>query len=188
MKIIGISGSSRIKNTNFMLKTVLEATGLDYELINLKDNNIHPCLNCKSCHNTFECAQKDDMQPLYQKLIEADVIVLGSPTYFDNVTGIMKNFMDRCLPFYFSRKLEGKKVVVLAVGGFKNLVDLDENGVCAWCENDNACARTVLRCIDSLKFFSNQLDMNVVGEVYAIHGDPTARKNELIEIGRSLVK
>ena len=157
MKILGISGSSRIKNTDFMLRIVLDATGLDYELIRLKDKNIFQCLNCKSCHNTFECVQKDDMQPLYQKLIEADVVVLGSPTYFDNVTGIMKKFMDRCLPFYFSRKLEGKKVVVLSVGGFKNLVESDKNGNCASCENDNACARTVLRCIDSLKFFSNQL-------------------------------
>ncbi len=171
-----------------MLKTVLDATGLDYELVNLKDKNIHPCLNCKSCHNTFECVQRDDMQSLYQKLIEADIILLGSPTYFDNVSGIMKNFMDRCLPFYFSEKLKDKKVVVLAVGGFKNLVDLNKNGVCAWCEKEDACSRTVLRCIDSLKFFSKHMGLNVVGEAHAIHGDPAIIKSELIKIGKSLVK
>ena len=184
MKIIGISGSSRVKKTNLMLKTVLDATGAEYELVNLKDNNIRACLNCKSCHKSFVCAQKDDMQLLYPKLIEADIIVLGSPTYFDNVSGIMKNFMDRCLPFYFSRKLEDKRVVVLSVGGFE--LDLDENGECKWCKEGEACSRTVLRCIDSMKFFSNHLGMNVVGEVYAIHGDPTTRNDELIELGKKI--
>lgn len=187
MKILGISGSSRHKNTNFMLKTFLDATGSDYELVLLKDNNIRPCLNCKSCHDTFKCAQNDNMQSLHQKLIDADVVVLGSPTYFDNVTGIMKNFMDRCLPFYFSRKLEGKRAVVMTSGGFSSLVDLDQDGACMWCKDDDACIRTVSRCLDSLKYFSNQLGMNIVGEVYAIHGDSAVKRNELIDAGKQLM-
>jgi multimeric flavodoxin WrbA len=184
---LGISSSSRVKSTNFMLKTILDATGMSCDLINLKDKKNNPCVNCQSCHSTSKCVQEDDMQLMYQKLMEADTILLGSPTYFDNVSGIMKNFMDRCLPFYFSRKLEGKKVVVLSVGGFKNLIDLDENGECVWCKRDNSCTKSVSRCIDSLKFFANQLGMNVVGEICAIHGDPEIRKNDLIELGKSLV-
>ncbi len=45
-KIVGISGSPRNKNTNCMLKTVLDATGSDYDLVLLKDKNIKPCKVC----------------------------------------------------------------------------------------------------------------------------------------------
>jgi len=188
MKLLGISGSARNKNTNFMLKTVLDATGANFEIIDLKDCKINPCLNCRFCHKTFECTQKDDMKKLYLKLIETDVVVFASPTYFDNVSGIMKHFMDRCLPFYFSRKLENKKAVVLSVGGFKNLVKLDKNGNCVWCKTDNACKKTVRRCINSLKFFANQLGMKVIAEEYAIHGDSTRIENKLVKIGKSLIE
>jgi multimeric flavodoxin WrbA len=186
MKILGISGSPREKNTDYMLKTVLDAAGEGHELVNLKDFDIKPCLNCKACHQSFACAQQDGMQALHAKLVEADAIVLGSPTHFDNVTGIMKNFMDRCLPFYFSRKLEGKRVVLVAVGGFKNLVDLDSDGSCVWCKQDDACARTVRRCTDSMRYFTDHLGMVVVGEVHAIHGDPAACENNLIGLGKAL--
>lgn len=188
MKLLGISGSSRIKNTDFMLKTLLKATGLDYDLINLKDHHILPCLNCKSCHKTFACAQKDDMQPLYQKLIAADIIALGSPTYFDNVTGIMKNFMDRCLPFYFSKRLATKKIVLLTSAGFGEYIEYDKNGGCEWCKNGNECENSALKCIDSMKYFSEILGLKVVGSLQAIHGDPAARKNELIALGKNLAK
>ncbi|MCK4892137.1 MAG: flavodoxin family protein, partial [Candidatus Pacebacteria bacterium] len=53
MKAIGIVGSPRMKNTYNMTKTVLEATGVDYEIILLKDKNIKPCNDCRNCHKTF---------------------------------------------------------------------------------------------------------------------------------------
>lgn len=186
MNILGISGSPRVKHTATMLKIVLDATGAEYELVHLKDYTIRPCLNCKFCHKAFACAQKDDIHILHKKLVEADVIVFGSPTHFSNVSGIMKNFMDRCLPFYFSRQLEGKRVVILTVGGYGSMIERDENGQCVWCASDNPCARPVLRCLDAMRFFAGHLGMNVVGELYAIHGDPSAREKELIELGKSL--
>lgn len=102
-----------------MLRTVLDATSCVYELILLKDKNIKPCTACKGCYHSHKCAVKDDMQELYYKLSKADIIVLGSPTYFDNVTALMKTFIDRCLPLYLSEKLKGKKVALVSVGNFK---------------------------------------------------------------------
>lgn len=169
-----------------MLKTVLDATGAEYELVHLKDHTIRPCRNCKHCHKAFACAQKDDMQELYQKLIEADAIVFGSPTHFSTVTGIMKNFMDRCLPFYFSRQLEGKRAAILTIGGYGSLIERDEGGNCVDCVKDNACVRVVSRCLDSMRYFAGHLGMDVAGELYAIHGDPSAKEKELIELGKRL--
>jgi len=188
MKILGISGSSRIKHTNYMLKTLLDATGADYELINLKDRKINSCQNCKSCHKSFECVQKDDMQEIYPKLIEADVIVLGSPTYFDNVSGIIKNFMDRCLPFYFSKKLANKKVVLLASAGFGEYVEYDENGECAWCKDGNECENSALKCINSMKYFSEILELKVIGSIHTFHGNPKTKEVELIKLGKNLIE
>lgn len=156
MKILGISGSSRIKHTSYILKTLLDETGTGYDLINLKDKSIRPCTNCKACHKTFKCVLNDDMQEIYSMILDADVVVLGSPTYFDNVSGIMKNFMDRCLPFYFSEGLKNKKVVLLAMGGFKSLVEYDEDGNCVWCKNGNECDESVFwAALNVSKYFLN---------------------------------
>ena len=65
-KIIGISGSPRDKNINYMLRTVLNASGSDYELILLKDKDIKPCNACGGCWKSHKCIVKDDM-PRIQK-------------------------------------------------------------------------------------------------------------------------
>ena len=93
--IIGISGSPRDKNTNYMLKTVLDATGEEYELILLKDYEIRDCDAQKGCYKSHKCAESDDMQKIYPKLEEADAIILASPTYFSNVSSRMAMFIER---------------------------------------------------------------------------------------------
>jgi len=166
MKIIGISGSPRDKNTNCMLRTVLDATNQKYELILLKDKKIQPCNACRKCSGTNNCVINDDMQEIYDKLSEADIIVLGSPTYFDNVTGIMKNFIDRCLPFYAARELEGKKVALVAVGN----------------DDDNS----VKGCIRALEGFCKHMRLQIVESVYATHDNTQAKEEELIQLGEKL--
>jgi len=192
-KIIGISGSPRNKNTNFMIKTVLEATGCNYELINLKDKNIKPCTACEGCYKTHKCIVKDDMQKISQKLEKVDAIVLGSPTYFANVTGIMKNFIDRCLPLYLSEKLKGKNVALVSVGNFgKNEVRyLDGFDIKEAMKDPKKrikLGKTIKRCMDIMKFFcTNHMEMKVVGSVISINSDPESKKNSLIKLGRKLV-
>ena len=57
------------------------------------------------------------MDEIYGKLEEVDLVILASPSYFSNVTARMKNFMDRCNPYWFSKKLKRKKAFILGVGG-----------------------------------------------------------------------
>ncbi len=99
MKIIGLVGSYRKNgNTDTAVKKVLDGAkkqGADVELLYLKDFEIKDCVGCEGCRKTYKCIIKDDMEKLYEKLMNSDGLVLGSPTYFYNVTGIIKNFIDR---------------------------------------------------------------------------------------------
>ncbi len=122
MKILAIDGSPRKGNTDFMLNVILDSVKelADFEVIKLRRKKIEFCSggdNC--CPKTKECHIKDDMQEIYEKLENADIVLLASPCYFSNVTALMKNFIDRCNPYYFNKKLKGKKFFLLSVGGYK---------------------------------------------------------------------
>ncbi|MDD4990409.1 MAG: flavodoxin family protein [Candidatus Pacebacteria bacterium] len=193
MNIIGISGSPRDKNTNYMLRTVLDATGKEYDLITLKDKDIKLCNACGGCFKSYKCVIKDDMQEMYGKLSKADIIVLGSPTYFDNVSTLMKIFIDRCLPFYFSEKLKGKKVALVSVGNFrKGEVDFLDNYNPDDAIKDSELKKemedTVKRCIDNMNNFCRAMKLKIVGSVFAINGDPSSVNNELLKLGQKLVE
>jgi multimeric flavodoxin WrbA len=100
--ILFINGSPR-KNgkTVKYLKKVMEWTekeGAKTKILHLIDFKILPCLGCyskspKEC--TFPCKQKDDMEKIYPLLLKANGIVLGSPSYWFSVSGLVKNFLDR---------------------------------------------------------------------------------------------
>jgi len=100
--VILINGSPR-KNgrTVKYLKEVIEGIKKEkgeYQLLHLSDFQILPCLGCysvlpKNC--TFPCVQKDDMEKIYSLLLKSQGIVLGSPSYWFSVSGLVKNFIDR---------------------------------------------------------------------------------------------
>ena len=119
MNIIAICGSPRKGNTEFVLKRILtkaEELGSSVELVLLREKRIEFCNGCLSCDSAGKCNVRDDMQIIYPKLEEADLIILGSPNYFHNVSGMMKNFIDRLLPLYYIEKLKDKKIVEVIVG------------------------------------------------------------------------
>jgi len=72
---------------------------METELIFLGDYNIADCTGCEGCKDTYQCVIDDGMQKIYPRLLEADAIILGSPTYFYNVTADVKAFIDRCYCF-----------------------------------------------------------------------------------------
>ncbi len=117
MKILAICGSPRKGNTEFMLNTVLNEINHEKELILLGEKNINRCLGCHQGYKKKECVIKDDMQEICEKIVKADVLLIGSPNYFDNVSGLLKDFIDRTNPFYKTGAFEGKKVYALAAGG-----------------------------------------------------------------------
>ena len=91
--------------------------GGEKELVLLREKNIRHCLGCLSCGKTKKCVIPDDMQEIYAKIENADVIVIGTPNYYDNVSGLLKDFIDRTNPFYETGKLKGKKMIAIVVGG-----------------------------------------------------------------------
>jgi multimeric flavodoxin WrbA len=124
MKIIGICGSMRKKsNSEWMVRKVLDSArseGVSTDLVLLRDLNIEYCNGCDSCfRNGGGCVIDDDMQDIYPRLLEADVIVLGTPNYFRNVSALTKNFMDRTNALIKGEpgSLQGKYAIGLCVGG-----------------------------------------------------------------------
>jgi len=98
--ILCVVGSKRKNgNTAILVKEAMKAFDTEEvqtELIFLDDYNFESCNGCNGCRNSFKCVIDDDMQKIYPKILDSDAIVLGSPTYFYNITAEMKAFIDRC--------------------------------------------------------------------------------------------
>lgn len=110
MKITVFNGSPRHResNTHFMLKEFLKGVkdaGAKFENIFLVKKEIRPCLGCFDCwfKTPGKCIIKDDMDELLSKFLSSDIVVFATPIYIDNLTGIMKNFMDRLIPVIDNR-------------------------------------------------------------------------------------
>ena len=105
MKIIAFNGSPRGKrgNTYIMVEAFLkgaEEAGAQVEQVLLAEKKISNCRGCFRCwvKTPGRCVIDDDMKLLLEQLLATDIIVFATPLYVDNVTGLMKNFMDRILP------------------------------------------------------------------------------------------
>jgi len=103
MKVIAFNGSARKDgNTAFLLNTVLDelkTEGIEIEVYNLAGKPIQGCLACYKCfqNKNNKCAvDKDIINECIAKMIEADGILLGSPTYFADVSAGMKALIERC--------------------------------------------------------------------------------------------
>jgi multimeric flavodoxin WrbA len=99
MKVLGIWGSPRRGgNTAILLDAFLEGAaqgGAAAEKVALRDLKISPCLEIYHCFKDGTCPIKDDMQTLYPKLLEADVVALASPIFFYGLSAQAKAMIDR---------------------------------------------------------------------------------------------
>jgi multimeric flavodoxin WrbA len=99
MKVLAIWGSPRKGgNTDTLLNAFIDGAteaGAQVERLALRELKISPCLEIYHCFKDGTCPIKDDMLPLYDKLLEADVVVLASPIFFYSVTAQAKAFIDR---------------------------------------------------------------------------------------------
>lgn len=103
MKVVAFNGSARKDgNTAILVRkvfAVLEAEGIETELVQLAGQPIRGCRACFSCLKTKnkECSTRDDqVNEWLAKMLAADGIILASPTYFTDVTTEMKALIDRC--------------------------------------------------------------------------------------------
>jgi len=100
LKVLAICGSERKGgNTERLLNFVLEKLsnqGIDTELVTLYDKKIVGCTGCVLCRPArAECVIKDDFAPIYEKMLEADGIILGSPVYFGTAPAKLKALLER---------------------------------------------------------------------------------------------
>ena len=102
MKVLGISGSPRKEDTSGVYKlvrTVVENTGCEYEILSLRGKQISGCIACLGCAKDNICKVKDDLEPLREKLVEADAFVIGAPNYFNGMSALTHAFLERWYQF-----------------------------------------------------------------------------------------
>ena len=99
MKVIGISGSPRKDgNTATAIQLALkeiEDAGIQTEFISLAGRSIAPCTACMGCKEGPACTIKDDFDPLFRKILEAEGVIVGSPVYFGSATPEIMALLDR---------------------------------------------------------------------------------------------
>ncbi|HWR58095.1 MAG TPA: flavodoxin family protein [Thermodesulfovibrionales bacterium] len=103
MKVVAFNGSARKDgNTAILLNEVLselQKEGIRTELIQFAGKSVQGCIACYKCfeNKNRRCAvEKDEMNSFIEKMLEADGILLGSPTYFSDVSANMKALIERC--------------------------------------------------------------------------------------------
>lgn len=122
IKILGISGSPRKANTDTAVQIALEAAkelspDIETELISLAGKKINPCEGCYQCYGFNKGAtwenicyiHKDDVSEIYKKMVDADGIIIGSPSYALDISAKLKALFERGAPFchYAASRLSG---------------------------------------------------------------------------------
>jgi len=114
-------GSPRINgNTSFLvqhLQTVL-SNKFESEINFLKNLNVGPCTDCRNCKKgELVCTVQDEMQALYKKMEQSDILILGTPIYWFGPSAQLKLLVDRLRPYYRNKRLEGKKAALILPAG-----------------------------------------------------------------------
>ena len=119
MKVVVINGSPRKCGVTAEVLHIIEkdfvGEGIDVEYYDLSEINMSHCIGCCSCYKNGHCCIRDDAEKLSQMIADADGLVLGSPTYASNVSGLMKDFIDRG-HFVIEQLLHDKYCVTVVTG------------------------------------------------------------------------
>lgn len=175
MKVIGINASPREKRSNTLRLTNAVLTGAneegaETELIDLYQLKIDYCTGCEACYVTGECTLFDDFSDVFEKMMDAQGIVLGAPNYVDNVPAPMKAFFDRMSDAIHCQMFTGK------FG-------------CSVCTAGGEGANEVVGCMNKTLM---TLGANVVGGVGVnLGGDPSAlgrAESDALVLGKNLAK
>jgi multimeric flavodoxin WrbA len=119
-QVLVILGSPRRKGNSATLADRIsrgaKSAGAEVETVFLQELKISPCRGCNTCQkpDSKGCANKDDMQEIYPRLISADAWVIASPVYWFNMSAQTKIFMDRCyaLTAYAENPFVGKRIAI----------------------------------------------------------------------------
>lgn len=115
VRVLGVSGSPRQGATSRLVRAALRGAadaGASVEFVPLAGLRITPCDGCAPCVAAGACAVRDDMTPLYDSLLAADAILVGSPVYAGTVSALCKAFLERATALGM-----GEKRLRLKIGG-----------------------------------------------------------------------
>ena len=110
MKIAAfLTSSSHHGNTATAVQTLLEgakSAGAEVEIFYLNDYYIKPCIGCRVCEKTDKCihGDSDDVHLFHEAIRTAEAFVLGTPTFYGDITGQFKMFVDRVYPMCSVKK------------------------------------------------------------------------------------
>ena len=101
MNILILSGSPRKNgNTDLLVEAFSKGASEKHhvEVVSVQDYTVRPCKGCNACFTSEgnTCVQKDDMSLVYDKLANADMLVIASPVYFYGLSAQLKAVIDRC--------------------------------------------------------------------------------------------
>ncbi|MGL5347900.1 MAG: flavodoxin family protein [Peptostreptococcaceae bacterium] len=137
-KILLINSSNRKKNTYNLLVSIeklLIEEGFSTEIISLKDYKLDFCRGCEVCVMKGGCFVKDDADIIMNKIIECDGLVIGTPVYLNNMTGILKTFIDRTCSWFHRSPVAQKPTLLLANtqgSGIKSTLSSIEESLVQW--------------------------------------------------------
>ncbi len=129
MKILVCNGSYRTNGNTARVLSLIEeqmrrqadrvGETLDFETVNLGHSNIQMCRGCRICFDRGEdhCPLKDDLLAIKAKMKEANAVIIASPVYVDDVSGITKNWIDRLAHVCHRPEFSGKHAYLLATTG-----------------------------------------------------------------------
>ena len=135
MKVLGINSSARKDgNTAILMEKVFEALnkeGIETEMIQLSGKIIEPCKACWACGGKRNCVhKKDQFQDIFEKMTQADGIILGSPVYTANISANMQALLERASVVTDMNRKEnlfqhkvGAAITVARRGGALNTLD-----------------------------------------------------------------
>jgi multimeric flavodoxin WrbA len=179
--ILGVVGSPRRNgNTHILVSNLLEGAreaGATTELVLLRDLRIQECDGCHTCWKGKPCSKDDDMNDLFPKIADSDVVVFGTPVYWHGPTALMKAFLDRFVYFNSPEnraKIVGKSAVLVA--------PFEEEDV-------EAAAPLVAMFEKSLDYLEMPLASKILVPGVGAKGDVLRRPNRLAEcyeLGRGL--
>lgn len=130
MKIIGFSsgGVGREGNADRMVKAIMEKSGFETEFVKLADFTYSGCKGCVDlCAEPQVCRLDDGLGPYYQKVKDADAVVVGSSVYFGGINAMARSFLERFFGYRHVSIAIKDKPFVLAVSGGGNLETVTES-------------------------------------------------------------
>jgi multimeric flavodoxin WrbA len=164
LKTLILNGSPRRDgDTAALIRELTNNVDDEVKMVNAYQDNIKACVDCRYCWHKVGCSIKDDMQEIYEYILECDNIVIASPLYFSELTGQLLAVLSR-LQTYWSSKFIRKNYPIIKekLGG---VILVGGNG-------------TKDKASDTAGIILKLLNAKVVSEVYSLKTDHVPSKDD----------